>query len=56
MKPLSSIVLLAGFFLTIEGIGSLFFFADQDIIFQLGRVIRVVIGFFLIIVIAPKFD
>jgi len=54
MSPIRFIVMISGFYLTIEGIGSLFFFADQDMIFQIGRVIRVAIGFFLIIVIAPK--
>jgi hypothetical protein len=48
--------MISGFYLTIEGIGSLFFFADQEMIFQVGRVIRIVIGFFLIAVIAPKME
>lgn len=56
MKPLRFFIIIAGFYLAIEGIASLFAFADQDILFQLGRVFRVVIGFVLIIAIAPKLE
>ena len=56
MKPLRFFILIAGFYLTVEGIASLFFFADQDILFQAGRVFRIIIGFVLIVAIAPKFE
>lgn len=56
MKPLRFFILIAGFYLTVEGIASLFAFADQDMLFQAGRIFRIAIGFVLIIVIAPKFE
>jgi hypothetical protein len=48
--------MISGLFLVVEGIGSLFFFADQELIFQAGRVTRIIIGFFLIGMILPKMD
>lgn len=56
MNPIRFIVMISGFYLVIEGIGSLFFFADQESIFQTGRLIRIIIGVFLIAFTAPKMD
>ncbi len=56
MNPIRFIIMISGFYLVIEGIGSLFFFSDQELIFQSGRVIRIIIGIFLIAFIAPKME
>lgn len=56
MNPIRFIVMISGFYLVIEGIGSLFFFSDQELIFQAGRVTRIIIGFFLIALVAPKME
>ena len=56
MNPIRFIVMISGFYLVIEGIGSLFFFADQELIYQSGRVIRIIIGTFLIAFIIPKIE
>ena len=44
----SIIFLLAGLFLITEGIGSFIVFADQNMIFQYGRLARIAIGFYLV--------
>ena len=44
----SIIFFIAGLFLVAEGIGSFIAFADQIMIFQYGRLARIVIGFYLI--------
>ncbi len=48
--------MISGFYLVIEGIGSLFFFADQELIYQSGRVIRIIIGLFLVGFIIQKIE
>jgi len=49
-------VVLVGLYLVIEGVGSIFSFADQDPLFQVGRIVRVMIGFFLIAVVQGRMN
>ena len=56
MNLIKFIVMISGFYLVIEGIGSLFFFADQELIYQSGRVIRIIIGLFLVGFIIQKIE
>lgn len=42
------IFFISGLFLVAEGIGSFIAFADQNMVFQYGRLARIVIGIYLV--------
>lgn len=48
MSPVRIVISLIGLYLIIEGFGSFIIFADQNPIFDAGRILRVVFGIFLI--------
>jgi len=48
MKPLRIAFVIIGLYLIFEGIASLIEFADQDPLFQAGRILRVFFGLFII--------
>ena len=51
MRPnLSTVTLMVGFYLIIEATASFLFLSDDNAIFQLGRLIRIIIGLFIILV------
>jgi len=39
---------IIGWFLILEGLGSLILFREQNIIFEVGRIVRIVIGIMII--------
>lgn len=47
------LVLFTGFYLIVEGLGS-FFLLEGDPMFQIGRLIRVALGFTFLVFILPK--
>jgi len=48
VNPLRIALIAIGLYLIIEGIGSFIIFADQNNLFEAGRVLRVFFGIFII--------
>jgi len=49
-SQLSTVTIILGIYLIAEAVGSFLFVADGNPLFQLGRVLRIIIGIFIILV------